>query len=119
MLAAYRSGVRPRGEESPLPDRGLAPEGAQCAMTKKIACFAGALALVAGSALAQKSQAEKGNDARVDRKEIKQDRRAAERNDDRKHTAEARSEMKDQARIRREYAPGRDARDPLEDRLRR
>lgn len=85
-------------------------------MMKTIACFAAALALVAGSALAQKTLTEKDNGARVDRKEIRHDRRATERDDDRKHTAAARSEMKDQARIRREYEPRRDSRDLPPDR---
>lgn len=50
--------------------------GAPCGMTKtEIVCLAGALALVMGSAFAEKAHAEKDAEVRQDRKEVKQDRR--------------------------------------------
>ena len=68
-------------------------------MTKTIACFAGALALVAGSAFAEKTPAEKENEARQDRRDV----RAAEHADDKKLTAAARRDLdKSQARLRRD-----------------
>jgi hypothetical protein len=89
-------------------------------MTKTIACFAGALALVAGSALAQKTHSEKDSEVRQDRKEVKKDRRAvradrhevrqdrhdvgnAERRDDKKGAAAAGSNLdKSQAKLGRD-----------------
>ena len=89
-------------------------------MMKKIACFAGALALVAGSALAQKTLADKEIEVREDRKEVKQDRKAvrrdrrevrqdrhdlinAERRDDKKGAAAAGSNLnKSEARLHRD-----------------
>ena len=85
---------------------------------KKLVCIAGALALVAGSAFAQKTHTEKENEVRQDRKEVKQDRRTvkqdrrevrqdrrdlrnAEHRDDKKLTAAARSDLdKSEAKLR-------------------
>ena len=44
-------------------------------MTKKIVCFAGALALVAGSAFAEKTPAQKDSQVFEDQKEVRKDRR--------------------------------------------
>ena len=89
-------------------------------MMKKIACFAGALALVAGSAFAQKTPAQTDSEVFADQKEIRKDRRLlkgdrrevrrdrhelgnAGRRDDKKGAAAAGSSLKkDDAKPRRE-----------------
>ena len=86
---------------------------------KRIVCFAGALALVAGSAFAQKTPEQLDSDIRKDQKEVRKDRRIvkedrievrqdrrdlgdAERKDDKQGAAAAGGSLKkNEARLRR------------------
>src|SRR6185436_18383058 len=120
MLAEAPALEGPSADVCRLPYRPGTTGSAQCGPMKKIVCIAGALALVAGAALAQKTHAEKENEVRQDRKEVKQDRRVvradrhevrqdrstvrhAERRDDKKGAAVARKDLgKSEAKLSRD-----------------
>ena len=72
---------------------------------RKIACLAGALALAAGSAFAEKARSEKDNEVQV-----RQDRRDVEHRDDKKLSSAARSDLeKSHAKLYRDEREPRTA----------